>query len=131
MSRQIKFRVWDLDRKIFLDLDKENPPLILKHGLLHGYLKHPEFNFYYNPNYVIQQFTGCLDQKGKEIYEGDILQIEQNYRENGNPVYYHGKVYYSIDRFVIESKYDKYHNLNLFSEYSEIVGNMFENPELL
>jgi uncharacterized phage protein (TIGR01671 family) len=64
--------------------------------------------------YELMQFTGLLDKNGKEIYEGDILKG----RFNG----------------VVEwtNECAKYNNgWSSFWDNSEIVGNIYENPELL
>jgi YopX protein len=74
-NREIKFRVWDTDdKKFFTKLDDngyfyKNPscptgkPVDIAH-----LLKFPFDN-------IIQQFTGCKDSKGTEIYEGDIVNV--------------------------------------------------------
>lgn len=75
-----------------------------------------------NPN-TIGQFTGLLDKNGKEIYEGDII---SNYQANVNCVFW-----FIDGSWCIEN----YHaGALLLSEYaveSEIIGNIYENQELL
>lgn len=83
---------------------------------------------------TIGQFTGLHDKNGKEIYEGDILQDEFC-------VY---KVVFEDGCFVgIVEKllkpcgtqkglcYTLNDILNLISDDTEIIGNIYENPELL
>lgn len=83
-------------------------------------------------NIILMQSTGLRDKNGKEIFEGDILSVETD-EENV-------KVEVSWDSkhalFVFESK--KYNEKEPLAELFEdnsypfkIVGNIWENPELL
>lgn len=82
----------------------------------------------------IMQYTGLKDKNGKEIYEGDILKFDKQewYR---SPI----KSYEDIERepehysevkwFRDGWSYDGSHSD--LDTYCEIIGNIYENPELL
>ena len=63
MSREIKFRVWDITNQMWLKRFNAN---LLNIGDL--------------SNVEMNQYTGLKDKNGKEIYEGDVL-LSSN--ENG------------------------------------------------
>lgn len=74
------------------------------------------------------QFTGLADKNGKEIYEGDIVKysLPGEKKEDGE-IEYIERVEYSGSCFCIDETIP----LDAFNEIVEIIGNIFENPELL
>jgi uncharacterized phage protein (TIGR01671 family) len=80
---------------------------------------------------IWMQYTGLLDKNGKEIYEGDLMTWEGVRRADGKPFviefstelygeqYGGGEDYFSGFSFPSQTK------------YGEVVGNIYENPELL
>lgn len=73
---------------------------------------------------TVGQFTGLFDRDGKEIFEGDIIMVRKYNNSKGVVVFLDGT-------FMIEYKYIK----REFSEYAlvafEVIGNIYDNPDLL
>lgn len=139
--REIKFRVWETkivaDKiKPFMDYRPENLYSV------EALLKHPH----------LMQYTGLKDKNGKEIYEGDIIQVtNKNYNDPLARCVILYKVCYSDNHtnervkagfwtkiLVIKEQTGSYKNMgsrNVQNEQDwylcEIVGNIYENPELL
>ncbi len=108
--RPIKFRAWcEMYRVMLYDLNSLH--------LIHGELKDPD------NTYEFMQFTGLLDIEEKEIFDGDILTIEQF------------KFYVSYDEgcFVVQEnpKTEMYFAVSNINKFSIIIGNIHETPELL
>lgn len=80
-----------------------------------------------------QQFTGLLDKNGKEIYNGDILNSLYKF-EGCNGVYlvkWHDDScgFYPKKFGTHQQKYVSVSMLDL--QRCEVIGNIFENPELI
>ncbi len=115
-SKVIKFRAWAIASKEMFYPDEADG-----WGLMNGSL-------YPLPNTLIMQFTGLLDKHGKEIYEGDIVKFETLEKENRImilPVVYfeHETEFCAYEQGMERHKF--------YSNYTEIIGNIYENPELI
>jgi uncharacterized phage protein (TIGR01671 family) len=122
MNREIKFRAWDGNE-------------ILMPGTLSFQLamNHPKgdviaipFNIqnYHSVDkeYAIMQFTGFKDNRGKEIYEGDIMKTF-----NGN---------YEVEFDSGQWQFKNFDHYGMYGEFPdfqecELIGNVFQNSFLL
>ncbi|MFA5652471.1 MAG: YopX family protein, partial [Candidatus Paceibacterota bacterium] len=75
---------------------------------------HPEYT-----QGVIMQFTGLLDKNGKEIYEGDIVIMKHPDKDK------------ILAKFEIVIDFENDCVDGWRSEQLEVIGNIYENPELL
>ena len=77
----------------------------------------------------LMQSTGLKDKNGNEIFEGDIV----DYKGRKAVVKWHGSYASFIYRFVDELKerVSEWHPLFLAYYHFEIIGNIYENKELL
>ncbi len=83
------------------------------------------------------QFTGLRDKTGKEIYEGDVVkrfaEVNESFGFNLCVVKWNqGRCYYELDRANHQSSYWGHMNGSHAKEGRyEVIGNIYENPELL
>lgn len=124
MSREIKFRAWDKETKSMI---KEVWEIGLKSNYNQPWLIGDDKR---TDNFELMQYTGLKDKDGKEIYEGDVVRIWADPKDyNG----YKGHNYIGVvewDEFILGFILSDGHGLKDF-EFIEIVGNIYENPELL
>lgn len=83
-------------------------------------------------NAILMQYTGCRDKNGIEIYEGDV--IKDKYDKTWLVQWY-------VGAFVITDKipdsdgqtttYSHFSNVSNHHFYFDVIGNIYENPELL
>ena len=82
---------------------------------------------------ILMQWTGLKDKQGKEIYEGDIVYYDYDYGG-----FKHWEVKWAYDNWAMVrgERYTGDMNASDDPEYnnwesSEVIGNIYENPELL
>jgi uncharacterized phage protein (TIGR01671 family) len=136
MKREIKFRAWVyhyiLDKYQMRDFESIK-------NFCGAFFFEPEK---YTPNpHVLMQFTGLTDKNRKEIYEGDII-CNDKYRTwewRGVVKFSHGvfgaEWFSNIKSQSMVGSFGQKHNLRTLDddilESQVIIGNIYENPELL
>lgn len=123
--RKIKFRAWHKEKKIMgevLGIDILHKEIFFSNEDVDCY-EHTDFK-----DIELMQYTGLKDMREKEIYEGDIVKLRANHGI--------GVIKYSDEwgAFVVE--YIKPRPLvvlgmNYYKEDIEVIGNIYENPELI
>jgi uncharacterized phage protein (TIGR01671 family) len=125
--RDEKFRVWvKLEKKYLYPLGFVKN--IFEESIIRLYVVHENGSVlgipYKSDEIIFEWFTGLRDKNGKEIYEGDIV----TYLNRIAVIEYCDAAYELIDalgnRFIS-------HLWNIEDDSFEIIGNKFENPELL
>ena len=138
MTRPIKFRAWDNIMKEWL-LGYEYPNLggfsIVGETMMMGEwssvltdMLHGKFGER-GEELKIMQYTGISDKNGKEIYEGDILEYED---EHGLTEDFIEPVEWIEDEYT--AGFGTENSANVWAEVarlSKVIGNIYENPELL
>lgn len=135
--REIKFRAFHKNKMYYF-------------GLFEG---HDEWFLIFegiplNKDDPVMQYTGLKDRNGKEIYEGDIVKAFLEEWDRGEDLFFAEKTIYGVVKInpsrtgMIIRKVDceeedlKPHFLEgkfkkIKTKYDEVIGNIYENPELL
>ena len=130
MTREIKFRAKKINKNEFVI----GYYLPMAEGYRHyiylalEYLnEHSRFEI--DPK-TLGQYTGLNDKNGKEIYEGDIVEITQKTETLLDKVIYDNHLCGFRFEGLVNHYCDFCDWLREGAEF-EVVGNLFENPELL
>ena len=133
MSREIKVRLYSKPAKRYIDYITVG---FLNTGELRSYSTENGMGPVLDDSYIVEQYTGLKDKNGKEIYEGDIVQIPDDWEEYGVAAGQRYEVYFAYGGFrckplgFAEIRGDKGYWIE-DSEDFEVIGNIHENPELL
>ena len=115
-SREIKFRVWENDTKRMCYEFGDGTKEVIARGVNETCKRYLE-----DENWELMQYTGLKDKNGKEIYEGDVVEREDYYgdekRKFREQVEFGGGAFNPISE--------------ISSEEFKVLGNIYENPELL
>lgn len=137
--REIKFRAWNKEKKEFSRNQSEVRLENNSEGVFHLHQKDGKvFGYYMNCGHIeISQFTGLLDKNGKEIYEGDILKM-YIFDTSPIPLEIVTSVSFHEGTFTVLKMNNEPVSLrdaivisNKTKQGVEIIGNIYENPELL
>lgn len=114
--REIKFRAWDKPGKhMYFSFP------IVSHGEWNIFYLSDLVDKFESGNYILMQYTGLRDRHGKEIYEGDIV------RSSAEIVLVEWRGEMWTEEGFITGFSELFEGANCY----EIIGNVYENPELL
>ena len=83
------------------------------------------------PDGVLMQSTGLKDKNGAEIFEGDIVKAVAFLKWIGIVKYDTERAAFMLDGVNDTHTRDNYVYMSQFDDDFEILGNIYENPELM
>ena len=132
-QENLKYRIWDIKAKEFVDINEWNSNYVLgADGKLYDNDYDDGLSLMHKTRrnrFIILLYSGLKDSKGVEVYEGDVLASIDGL---GNP-----------QRRVVEYKsygfehddegigFDIGHNIKTKISNELVIGNIYQNPELL
>lgn len=120
--REIKFRCWDKENKEMLDVEYLHWDDCTREFSIRTTMYSDYFD---TEDMILMQYVGLKDKNGKEIYEGDI--VKANWFDKTEVI---GEIYFSMGCFILANSSVSDNQLFIFKNL-EVIGNIYENPELL
>lgn len=133
MNREIKFRVWDKEMKwmrvvtsIYFNRQKV---LVTSQVEKHC---HDGITTLLFSEVILLQYIGKKDKNDKEIYEGDIIKYDDtNVGGQGYVVFSNETAEYIIDDWKKGNTNSNGYSISSLGDNLEIIGNIYENPNLI
>lgn len=126
MNREIKFRAWHKDLKKMFKIGQ----ITLEEGTWNFEPNDRDFigmSIPYQPSFVLMQYTGIHDKNGKEIYEGDIVEITKEcVCGKGIIVFKNGCFFIKVKENLLALYNCEFNNYKV-----KKIGNIYDNPEML
>lgn len=124
--REIKFRIWDTENKEMLKVQELDFEPTFYGGRIA--IRPDQYSDYFDTeDMILMQYTGLKDKNGKEIYEGDIVRTHYI----GGDGVENDEVIFDRGCFCVNYSEDYHPLLNEVNHCSEVIGNIYQNPELL
>lgn len=128
-----RYRAWDKNLKTMYEVDDIMSIDFGKSEISVETLFFERTNYYKFDDIVLMQSTGLKDENGKEIFEGDIVKVTDGDERTNFPDGGIGTIC-GLDGIFMWYIDGQVHNglFDISQEYYiEVVGNIYENPELL
>lgn len=126
--REIKFRAWDGKQMFYTSNNEDLSNIVLVLDNKSWNLGYQDYDWDVHgansyKNDILMQYTGLKDREGNEIYEGDIVKLDDiicpiTWSDGGF-------------QMITNEQQGKSAAIQDRLKYFEIVGNIYENPELL